>query len=208
MTSRYWRFLVTIFLLGGTLVFATLSDRRRPGALAKPLSAIPKVIDGWTGIDAPPINDAVLAILRPTSYLDRNYHNATQNVSLFISYYSQQHAGESMHSPKNCLPGSGWEIWKYGTALVPVGTGKVEVNRYSVQNSGNRMVVLYWYQSKQRIVASEYMGKVLLVRDALLQGETDGSIVKVTVPDRPDAVDAGLAFAARIIPEVQNCLGR
>jgi EpsI family protein len=207
MTSTTRYFLATIVLLGGTLLFATLSDNRRAGSLAKPLASIPRQIGDWTGVDSPPINDSVLQILRPTSYLDRVYRRGTESLSLFISYYSEQRAGENMHSPKNCLPGSGWEIWKYGSAAVPLPSGDVRINQYSVQNSGNRMVVLYWYQSQRRIVASEYLGKVLLVRDALLRGSTEGSIVRINVADRPGSVEDGIAFAARIIPEVQKCFG-
>jgi len=48
-----------------------------------------------------------------------------------------------------------------------------------------RALVLYWYQSRDRVIASEYIGKVLLVRDALFSGRTSGSIVRIVVPDRP-----------------------
>ena len=69
------------------------------------------------------------------------------------------------------------------------------------------MVMFYWYQSTTRIVASEYVGKVLLARDTLLTGRTGGSIVRIIVPDKPDAERQVVAFAAKLIPEVQRCFG-
>jgi EpsI family protein len=205
-TVRY--FLATAVLLGGTLAAARLTDQRRPELPARPLSNIPAAIDGWTGTDAAPLDERTLAVLRPTSYLNRTYLRGRERAQLFIAYYAEQRAGESMHSPKNCLPGSGWEIWNYGSVAVPAGGQAVKINRYSIQNNGTRLVVLYWYQSGQRIVASEYLGKVLLIEDALLKGSTAGSLVRITVSDEPESVEAGVRFASSIIPEVQRCLGR
>jgi EpsI family protein len=112
-----------------------------------------------------------------------------------------------MHSPKHCLPGAGWEIWNYGSVRVPAEGREYIINRYSIQNGDNRMVVLYWYQSKNRVVASEYLGKVLLVRDSMLGGSTAASIVRVIVPDTPESVQSGIAFAARMMGEMRRCFG-
>ena len=113
-----------------------------------------------------------------------------------------------MHSPKHCLPGAGWEIWNYGTTEIPTNAGSVRVNKYSISDSGERRLVLYWYQSKGRIIASEYMGKLLLARDALLQNSTAGSIVRIVVPDRTGALEDARTFAAELIPQVMECFGR
>jgi EpsI family protein len=149
----------------------------------------------------------VLGKLLPTSYLSRTYQKGGRQIGLFIAYYAQQRGGESMHSPKYCLPGGGWEIWNYGSVSVAMGGGDVRINKYSVHNGGNRAVVLYWYQSRKRILASEYLGKILLVKDSLTDGNTAGSIVKITVADTPAAVAEGIQFAAEVIPRMQDCLG-
>ena len=112
-----------------------------------------------------------------------------------------------MHSPKHCLPGAGWEIWDYGSAQIPVDGSSVTVNSYSIANAGQRMVVLYWYQSKGRIIASEYTGKLLLASDALLQNSTAASIVRIIVPDQPGALEAARAMASELIPQIRRCFG-
>jgi EpsI family protein len=208
MKSSYWRFAAVTLLLGGTLAASRLSEHRTRDSLARPLSGIPNQIDGWVGADAAPLGGRVLEILAPTSYLERVYQRGSQQLSLFIAYYDQQRSGESLHSPKNCLPGSGWEIWNYGSVWIPVDGQKVKINEYSIQKDGNRQLVLYWYQSRQRIIASEYLGKFLLVRDALVDGNSAGSIVRITVADAPGSLEQGVQFASRIIPDMQHCLVR
>ena len=208
MKSSYWRFTAITLLLGGTLAASWLSEERRRDSLAQPLATIPNQIDGWVGADEDPLGGRVLEILNPTSYLDRIYKRGPDQLSLFIAYYDQQRSGESLHSPKNCLPGSGWEIWDYGSAWVPVHDREVKINKYSIQKDGNRQLVLYWYQSRQRIVASEYLGKILLVRDALMEGNTAGSIVRIIVVDQPGSLEEGIKFASQIMPEMQRCLVR
>jgi EpsI family protein len=146
--------------------------------------------------------------LKPTNYLLRTYSKGAERLGLFIAYYDQQRSGETMHSPKHCLPANGWEIWKIESAEIPVNGRSTIINRYSVKHMSEKAVVLYWYQSRERIVASEYFGKLLLVRDALIDGRTAGSIVRVTVADSPEAVEHGLQFIGSLIPQVQRCLGR
>jgi len=201
------RFAMTVLLLVATIGGDALSERRIPDYLAQPLETIDKQIEGWVFVKDEPLTLGVLQQLQPTSYISRMYRKADTDLNLFISFYAQQRAGESMHSPKHCLPGSGWEIWKHDSASVPVNGSKVTINQYSIQNSGQRLIVLYWYQSKRRIIASEYMGKILLAKDALLDGRTAASLVRITLPDVPSAPAQGVAFATVLIPELQRCFG-
>jgi len=202
------RFVITILLLSGTLLASVWSERRRPDRLALPLEEVDSNIMGWHSVQDGRLDPGVLRKLDPTTYLSRRYRKGSTDLDLFIAYYAQQRAGEAMHSPKHCLPGAGWEIWKLGSALVPVQGRQVRVNKYSITNAGQRMLMFYWYQGKERIIASEYMIKVLLVKDSLLAGHTAGSIVRITLPDTPEASAEGVAFASRLIGQVQRCLGQ
>src|SRR5262249_62192188 len=84
------------------------------------------------------------------------------------------------HSPKNCLPGSGWEIVKTDqVALWPDNpTHPTMINQFVIENNGEKAMVLYWYQAIGRVIASEYWGKFYLVMDALRTGRRDGAIVR------------------------------
>jgi EpsI family protein len=201
------RYAVVLLLLAGSLAAAKWSDRRRPAPLARSLDTIDARIAGWTAVSNGQLSDSVLNELKPSSYLSRKYRNGNEALDLFVAYYDRQRSGESMHSPKNCLPGSGWEIWNTGTMRIPAGDGGlVTVNRYGISKGGTRMIVLYWYQSKRRIFASEYLGKLYLISDAMLAGDTAGSIVRITLPDHSDALQQAGAFATALIPHMQRVL--
>lgn len=202
------RYLGTTAVLVGALVAGNLTERRIPERLAFPLEQISQQIAGWRATGDYTLPPPTIHALNATAYLARGYQRGDQRLDLFVAYYAQQRAGESMHSPKHCLPGAGWEIWQLGSAWVPLVSESVKINGYSIENTGTREVMFYWYQSKSRIVASEYLGKVLLARDTLLTGRTGGSIVRITLADTPAAYHEGVGFASKVIPEVWRCLGR
>jgi EpsI family protein len=206
-SRNLWSVAGTVAILGMTLAASTLSERPHPEALAQPLATVPSSLAGWHAVKDEPIAPSTLTRLVATDYISRVYSKGAEQLGLFVAYYAEQRSGESMHSPKHCLPGSGWEIWRYGSTEVPVNGGSVVVNKYSIHKGGVRNVVLYWYQSGPRIIASEYYGKLLLMRDAMFEGRTDGAIVRIVVPDVPGATEEGVAFASRLIPEVRRCYG-
>src|SRR3954447_858753 len=111
MKESYWRFALILLILGGTLALSRVSAGRTPDSLARPLEQISMEIDHWSGTAAARLSDAVESRLLATNYLTRIYRRNERQMSLLITYYSQQNSGESMHSPRNCLPGAGWEAW-------------------------------------------------------------------------------------------------
>lgn len=202
------RYAATAALLLATLFASGLTSRRVSRSLDIPLDRIDRHILGWSASEDRQLPSYTLHALDATSYLSRSYRKDSRRLDVFIAFYAQQRAGESMHSPKHCLPGAGWEIWQEGSALAPVDGRKIEINQYRIENMGDREIMFYWYQSRDRIFASEYLGKLLLARDTLLSGQTAGSIVRIMLPDVPGASQDGLAFASRLIPEVWRCFGR
>jgi EpsI family protein len=90
---------------------------------------------------------------------------------------------------------------------MPVGNERIKVNRYGVQKNGERLQVLYWYQSRNRIVASEYAGKALLVWDSITRRDTGGALVRLSVPDTQHALNEEITLASALIPELRRCFG-
>jgi len=126
---------------------------------------------------------------------------------MFTAFYAQQRAGDTMHSPKFCLPGAGWEFEDMRTITLNLHGSKVAVNRVLVQRGGEHQLMLYWYQSPTRIVASEYQNKFFLVWDGLVHGNQGGSIVRVMLSDAPDAEAEAVNFATNLIPQMRRSLG-
>ena len=123
-----------------------------------------------------------------TDYLNRGYWEPGMNkalLGLYIGYFRSQRTGATIHSPKNCLPGAGWNPAQSSVYQLPLDDGrKVPINLYLIRKGLESEVVLYWYQSHGRVVASEYWGKFYLVYDALRLNRTDAALVRITVPVR------------------------
>lgn len=199
--------IVVSLTLTATVAASRVTAHRKTDSLTAPLNTIPETLAGFKGVERPPLNDNVERALNATSYLSRLYEGQGTHADLFIAYYAQQRAGESMHSPKHCLPGSGWEIWQYRTVEIPAGPSKVTINKYSISHTSERKVMLYWYQSKERVFASEFLGKLLLARDALLRNSTAAAIVRVIVPDNAEAVQKGEEIASEAVLQMRRCFG-
>jgi EpsI family protein len=207
---RTWQLplILTCATLLATWSLVGYTERNPPQSLARPLDQIPREIGGWVGADDPPFATRILRSLDATSLLSRTYRKEGRELNLFVSYYAKQKAGESMHSPKYCLPGGGWEPLETSFVTVPTSHGNASINKYVLQMGGARTLILYWYQSPGRVIASEYEGKALLFWDGLTHGRSGGSIVRLTfAQDTPEALNDGLELAPVVIAEMRQCLG-
>jgi EpsI family protein len=154
----------------------------------QPLANFPPHIGQWELASEGSISARLEPVLGADDYLLRSYRNPEgETAELFTAYYLVQHAGESMHSPKNCMAGAGWEPIQRGSLPLIVGaTGRPAlVNSFVIEKDGQRFVLLYWYQVHGRMIASEYWLKAYLVWDAVCNRRRDGAMVRIIVPIRP-----------------------
>jgi EpsI family protein len=174
----------------------------------QPLSELPLQLGPWTGVDSPSFPNDVTRELGVDDHINRSYTMpGAVPVALYAGYYAAQRQGDTIHSPQNCLPGSGWYPIESARHLVHIGDAAVEVNRYVVQKGIDQMVVLYWYEGRGRVVASEYANKGWLFLDAARLGRTSGGLVRVIAPvvsDRvTEALEAASAFARNVLPPLE-----
>ncbi len=210
---RYW--LMLAVLLGATTGMAYLSHGESTPP-AKPLSQFPAVIDGYTKVIDWKLDEETLDILKVTDYLNRGYWEPGMNqdlMGLYIGYFRSQRTGATIHSPKNCLPGAGWNPVQSTVYQLPLADGRVvPVNLYTLRKGLDEELVLYWYQSHGRIVASEYWGKFYLVYDALRLNRTDAALVRITIPvengDEAGAQKRVIGFAKQVAMNVDQIIPR
>ena len=67
------------------------------------------------------------------------------------------------------------------TIRLPDGKSFV-AKKYVIENGKSRELMIYWYQGRGRMVASEYWGKVYTVLDSVRLRRSDAAMVRVTVP--------------------------
>ncbi len=173
-------------LLLQAAAYYAVASRSEVVPVMQPLGQFPAPIAGWTLEREYPIEKEVQDVLRADDTLNRVYVNPgrTASASLFIAFFKTQRYGQAPHSPKNCLPGSGWE--PTDDSKVPVAVdGRAEpivVNKYVISRGDQKSLVLYWYQSHSRVIAGEVSAKLWLVADAIRTRRSDTALVRVIVP--------------------------
>ena len=200
--------IAAVILIGGIFATRRLPAPNMPEA-HRPLREFPAAIDLWRSRDVPYEAEVVRAI-GADDYINRVYSGAAPSIELYIGYYRDERSGERIHSPKNCLPGSGWEPVRSSQIQIGSIDGRpVLVNEYLVEQGSNRDMVLYWYQTRGRIIASEYWAKYWLVVDGLRHRTTDGTMVRIwtTAADGEERARARAAdFAGYVYPQVAKLL--
>jgi len=178
--------------------------------LAGTLDSLPREIDGFIGLDQT-VSDAERKVAGMDHYLMRAYgRDTTRAFSLYVGYYEAQKEGKSIHSPKNCLPGAGWEPVSNGSETIVMGDASVTVNRYVLERGNSRAIVYYWYQGRGRVSWNEYAVKWELLRDKAVHGRSEEALVRIVVPvdgAAPDSADARARSVARqVIPQLFRVL--
>ncbi len=208
---QLWTVIACLF---GTLLILKARgdvDQVPPSA---PLEQMPTMLAGRTSQDVP-ISSEALEILGKGEFLNRVYTAIPESghttstvapVQLFIAYFPTQRSGQSIHSPQNCLPGSGWSFVHSGvTAFTDTSGKEFRVGDYLISDGKDRQEVLYWYQSHGRSIASDYQAKLMMMTDAIRYGRTDAALVRVITSvgsnESPDAAHQRVVnFARNVTP--------
>jgi EpsI family protein len=181
-----WQRFIPAGILGvGCLLIGGIREQARI-PLARPISEAAVEMPGYKTTDLP-ISAEEQKIAGMTNYLLRSYStDSIPAFSVYVGYYDYQVQGKTIHSPRNCLPGAGWEPLRSEERRVSDGEGHtVPINRYLMAKGRVQALVYYWYQGRGRVEANEYKVKVNLMRDAALSGRTEEALVRIVVPVDP-----------------------
>src|SRR5215469_49912 len=198
-----WRFLVAVALIAGAGILLQARGRNEVFPPREPLKSFPAQLGAWTATDLPMDKDT-LEVLGPGEFLFRQYKpqvDTNPQLNLFIAYFPSQSAGDTIHSPQHCLPGSGWlPVELKRVTLSSEGHVPFPANRYVVAKGDSRQLVLYWFWAHDRGVASEYWAKFYLVADSMRMNRSDGALVRITTPMLRD--ESSEAAQQRLLPFV------
>jgi exosortase D (VPLPA-CTERM-specific) len=172
----------------------------------------PLQFEGWEGKRGY-LEQEYIDALKFDDYLVHNYSDAQGHVvELYSAYYASQRKGASIHSPKSCIPGGGWQITQHTQKLVEgvkISGVPLQVNRLVIEKGEVKQLVYYWFQQRGRIINNEYMMKWYLFQDAVMRNRSDGALMRLSTTIMPgdtlEAADARLTDVAtkmsQIIPE-------
>jgi EpsI family protein len=194
-----WRgILVPVFLVAqALLVHATGTGEHPPEPPV--LARFPAAFGRWTLFREDPIDAAIGKELGADFLLSQTYIERPTRLfaSLLVAWFQTQHNGDHQpHSPKMCLPGSGWTSRVMDKLTIGTAVGQITINRYIVDKNEQHAVVLYWYQTPRRVIASEWAAKFWLAADALRDKRTDTALVRVIVWPGSEGDQAGTEVAA------------
>lgn len=176
--------LAAVLLLGALLVLQFRSTGEAV-PIRKSFDTFPSTIATWQERQSNNLDLEIVNLLKVNDYVMRRYVDRDgRTLWLYIGYWATQRKGAQIHSPRNCLPGGGWEPIEASRLVVtlPPPYAAIEVNRYLIQKDRDQQVVLYWYQSQGKVVAGELAAKIEMVRSAITRNRTDGALIRVSAP--------------------------
>lgn len=206
------RILTLVLLLQAAAFYGFSRSEKIPAH--RPLDEFSLDSGHWMLTQEVPIDRDTLEVLKADDLLSRIYQDRQTGkyATLFVAYFNTQRTGKTPHSPKNCLPGSGWTPSQSGMIdiQIPGETKPITVNRYIVSRGDNQSAVLYWYQSHNRVIASEYAAKIFTVTDSIRYNRSDTALVRVVVPvldgNAQGAVDTAVSFVQAVFGPLKQYL--
>lgn len=213
MLPEWTKILVPVFLAcQAAFVFRAAHIEQPP--TPPPLSQFPTKLGRWTELHEDPIDPDILNTLRADQLLSRTYRNSRgEQAGFLVAWFQSQRAGASQpHSPKVCLPASGWSPVATGELSIGTSAGPLTANRYVVASRSDRAAILYWYETPRGPVAGEWASKLRLVEGAVRDRRTDTALVRVVVETRPGGEEGATAtavdFTRAIYPKLREILPR
>jgi EpsI family protein len=172
------------------------------------LHDLPWQVGPWKASAEQSMGPEVTAYLRPDEYILRDYvdQRSGGSIGLFVAYFKSLQNTYGPHSPKICLPGSGWLVSssKVVNITVPRRAEAIPVNQFIMEQGNQHIVVLYWYQNDRDVWADEYHAKLRLLPDLIRYRRSDVSLVRVIAPFQglspDDELISCVQFTQRIFP--------
>jgi len=203
------RYIVVYILLGLTAFFiATHENIAVP--VNKPLVDISKNLDEWTMVGQYNFDAQTLEVLKPTDYLYRSYKDRAGNrVSLYLGYHSGGPGSGQIHSPKQCLPGSGWFELSEIKRTIQVAGKELPFVQAVYQNDDQKELFFYFFQVKGQVLTDEYSLKIAEITNSIFHKRRDSAFIRISIPfqeDLSDATEVGERFLASIYPQIASVL--
>ena len=178
---------VIVYVLFAAAALIIMLHRNTEVPINRPFSEFPQQVQSWQMSSRSEFSAEVLSVLKPTDYLYRQYKGAGgKTVNLYVGYHGGGKDSGGIHSPKNCLPGSGWYEVSTRRGLLETAGGRINLVRAVYQKGDSKDIFLYWFQVRDRSISDEYSLKLAEILNSALYRRTDASFIRVSVPFESD----------------------
>jgi exosortase D (VPLPA-CTERM-specific) len=176
-----------VLLIGAVAGLSSLQSREELKPEREQFNTFPLYHNGWSGREAK-MEDEIRETLKLTDYIKADYTQGYGSlpVNFYVAYYDSQRKGASIHSPRSCIPGDGWQITGMKEKVIEGVTNMsgepLKVVRMIISKGEASQVVFFWLEQRGRNILNEYAAKWYLFEDSMTMNRTDGALVRVTVP--------------------------
>ncbi len=186
------------------------------------LDHLPRQILGFEGRDDR-FDESVYRVLNADYHLLREYRSdAHPAVWLYIGYYGTAKGGRPSHVPQSCYTGQGFSIVEWTRIALPSpepsrpvpsrveGRASPEqgrrVNKMHVKRGNEHQLVLFWHQSKDKVLADGIEQNLHRLKNRLLYNRDDGAFVRLSTSMSPDNEAEALALLQNFAGELLRLL--
>jgi hypothetical protein len=125
--------------------------------LSHKLSELPMTLGHWSGTEVT-LDSKTFAAVGADDQVARVYKNGGEAVLVHSAAF-QSHDDWTPHRPEICYSGNGWELLDSRTVSLPNVPNFATIQTY--QQSGQRVVALYWYQTDRGTYSDREGGRTL-----------------------------------------------
>ncbi len=207
MKNKFLFFLSLIIM--GTAAYLVHTPHELVAPKIPELASIPKQMGPWYSARDTTFDEGTLRILRPTDYMMRTYMDKKGvPVTLYIGYHDGSPLAGPIHSPKNCLPGGGWEFRSTEEIPMTAGDNSINVVRAVLAKDGNESIFYYWYQVRGKVITSDLDMKIAEFVGTVVDKRKDAAFVRInlTAPSKEQEVKIMQDFFENAYPVIKNHL--
>lgn len=178
MAAKTFIIFLSVVLL--TFIFGFAIRNYRPEmSIDASFEDFPLQKNGWTG-QKDNLIPAMIDMLNPTEIFSATYTDQTGNkIHLFFDYFGQQNARGGPHSPRNCLPGSGWTIRGTEEKVVFLRHRPITIGRFDLRMGESKKVMDFWYITRYGETANDYMFKIHAMISSLTFKPNDIAFIRI-----------------------------
>ena len=173
-------FIVFLSIVLFTFIFGFAIKHYRPETSTNAgIEDFPLQKDGWIG-QKDNLIPAIVDMLNPTKIFSATYTDQVGNkVHLFFDYFAQQNVRGGPHSPRNCLPGSGWTIRGTEKRVILLRGRPIIIGRFDLRMGESKKVMDFWYITRYGETANDYMFKIYAMISSLTFKPNDIAFIRI-----------------------------
>ncbi len=161
-------------------------------------------IKGWRSEGLVELDRGIVESLDLDDYVNHNFSNGSETVSLYIGFYLTSKKVGAAHSPLVCFPGQGWVLADAENKSLRIGEEKINYSKMLASIGSRKELLIYWFQAFDRTSPGTFLQKLNTLWSKFHKGRTDNAFVRITVAihDKSvdEAYDTGIQFIEAFYP--------